>query len=71
MRDVLNDALHEIESLRRNNQILIAQVGVVEVFAAALGMKRIEGGMASPDIVWTLRHKIDELDRQAQTKVER
>lgn len=39
----------------------MAQMGVVEVFAAALGLKRNEGGMA-PDVAWALDRKIDELN---------
>ena len=60
MTDLLNHALQEIRDLRKRNEILSAQMGVVEVFAAALGLKRSEGG-ASPDVAWALQKKIDEL----------
>lgn len=62
MKHLLLEAKHEIEALRRRNQILEAQVGVVEVFAAALGLKRNEGGMAV-DVAWSLQKAVDELDR--------
>ena len=35
-------------------------MAVVEIFAAALGLKRNQGGM-SPDVVWELQRKIEEL----------
>ena len=60
MENLLNHAKHEIISLRRQNEILAAQMGVVEVFAAALGLKRERGGEAI-DVVWELQKKIDEL----------
>lgn len=61
MKELLIEARQEIIGLRRRNEILSAQMGVVEVFAAALGLKRNEGGMA-PDIAWALQAKIDELN---------
>lgn len=60
MKELLNEAKNEIINLRRRNEILSAQMGVVEIFAAALGMKRSEGGMA-PDVAWAIQKKIDEL----------
>ena len=60
MENLLNHAKHEIVSLRRQNEILAAQMGVVEVFAAALGLKRERSGGAI-DVVWELQKKIDEL----------
>jgi len=60
MENLLNHAKHEIVSLRRQNEILAAQMGVVEVFAAALGLKRERGG-AAIDVVCELQKKIDEL----------
>ena len=61
MKELLTEARQEILDLRRRNEILSAQMGVVEVFAAALGLKRGEGGMA-PDVAWALQKKIDELN---------
>jgi len=55
--NLLNDAIHEIESLRRRNEILSAQMGVVEVFAAVMGLRNGNQG-ASPDIVWALRQEV-------------
>lgn len=67
MKSLLNDALHEIRTLRRQNEILHAQMGVVEVFAAALGLKRNEGGMA-PDVAFQLERKIAELATAAASE---
>ena len=39
-----------------------AQIGVVEVFAAALGLKHGDRG-AAPDVAWALRKKIEELSK--------
>jgi hypothetical protein len=61
-RYLLLSAKQEIVSLRQRNEILDAQVGVMQVFAAALGLKRNEGGMA-PDVAWELQKAIDEIDR--------
>ena len=62
MKTLLINAKQEILDLRRRNEILSAQMGVVEVFAAALGLKRNENGMA-PDVAWSLQKQIDELNK--------
>lgn len=62
MKNLLTQAKNEIQGLRRNNEILSAQMGVVDVFAAALGLKRDSGGMC-PDVAWELQRKIDELSK--------
>lgn len=60
MKQLLNEALQEILSLRRANEILGAKVEVVNIFAAALlGPSRPQG--AGIDVAWSLRKKIDEL----------
>ena len=63
MKQLLNSARCEILELRRTNEVLAAQMAVVEIFAAALGLKRNLSGKA-PDIAWELQKKIDELDAQ-------
>jgi hypothetical protein len=63
MKQLLIDARNEIVELRRRAEILNAQIGVVEVFAAALGLRRGEGGM-SPDVAWMLQRQIDELTNE-------
>lgn len=61
MKHLLEEAASEIESLRRRNELLEAQMAVVEVFRVALmGPPRPMG--ASPDVVWALRKKAKELD---------
>jgi hypothetical protein len=60
LKHLLQAARSEIIELRRRNEILAAQVAVVEVFAAACGLR---GGQqrASIDIAWELDRKIEEL----------
>lgn len=61
MKNLLMEAKNEIISLRRRNEILEAQMGIVEVFATALGLKSHPVGMAE-DVAWKLQRKIDELN---------
>ncbi len=55
--------------MRRRNEVLEAQVSVVQVFAAALGLHRNSGGM-SLDVAWELQKKIDELGEKTATAEE-
>jgi hypothetical protein len=64
MKDLLTRAKHEIVGLRRSNEVLSAQIDVVNIFAAALGMKRNVCG-ACEDVAWLLERKINELDNSA------
>jgi hypothetical protein len=61
MVNVLLKAKHEIVQLRKRNEILEAQMMVVDIFAAALGFKREQRG-AEIDVVWELEGKIAELN---------
>lgn len=63
MKELLLEARTEILSLRQHNEILSAQMGVVEVFAAALGLKRNGGGMA-PDVAAALLKAYDAIDKE-------
>lgn len=63
MKQLLMDARQEILVLRRSNEIFAAQMSVVDVFAAALGLKRNCCGM-SPDVAYALEKKIEELNDQ-------
>ena len=60
MKDLLEDARNEIVRLRRQNELLTARIAIVEVFAAALGLKREERGMV-PDVVWALDKEVERL----------
>lgn len=60
LKHLLIDAKNEITGLRRRNELLEAQQSVVEVFAAAFGLKRSQGGM-SIDVAWMLQKEIDDL----------
>lgn len=61
LRRILERSRDEIASLRHQNNILSAQMNVVEIFAAALGLKK-EHGMMSPDVVYDLTCKINEME---------
>lgn len=61
MKQLLKQAALEIETLRRRNELLEAQMGVVEIFRTVL-MGPPRPIVASPDVVWTLRSKIKELE---------
>lgn len=63
MKHLLNQALNEIVALRRRNEILQAQVDVVNVFAVALlGRPPTQG--ATIDVAWSLQKKISELESE-------
>jgi hypothetical protein len=64
VKQLLNEARSEIISLRRRNEILEAQVGVIEVFAAALGLRANHSG-TSPDVAWALQKAINDLDKKS------
>lgn len=64
MKHLLNQAKHEIIELRRQNELLAAQIRVVNIFEAALFGPRPSRGM-TPDVVWELDKKIDELEKQS------
>lgn len=61
MKNLLQSAHQEIIQLRRHNEIMSAQLAVIDVFAAALGLRRDTQGM-SIDVAWELQRKIDELN---------
>lgn len=63
MVQVLVDAKNEILELRRQNELLQAQTSVVEVFAAALGLRR-NGECMKPDVAWMLQREIDKLNSE-------
>lgn len=66
LEELLLNAKHEIETLRRRNEILDAKVGVMELFACVLHTepaRRSEG--ASPDVAWALQKEIDRIRKEA------
>ena len=69
MKHLLMQAKNEIIELRRSNEVLRAQVSVVEAFSAALfGPPRQCG--ASVDVAWSLQRKIDELIEAEDSKTD-
>jgi hypothetical protein len=72
VKHILMNAKQEIIDLRRRNEILSAQMAIVDVFAAALGLHRDSGAMG-PDVAWELQQEIDAItaaeERTAQPAV--
>jgi hypothetical protein len=67
MEALLRQAAAEIQGLRRTNEILLAKVEVMELFACVLHTEPARrGGGMSPDVAWQL---IKEADKIAQTLV--
>lgn len=63
MKDLLNDARHEILALRRDNEILRAKVEVMDLFALVLNTTpnyRSQG--MSEDVAWKLQKEIDSIN---------
>ena len=61
MKDTLKLALEEIRTLRKSNEVLYAQVRVMETFRAALlGPERPQG--MSVDVAWQLEKLVREMD---------
>lgn len=58
--NAMRQAAEEIRRLQRQNEILDAQVGVVHVFAAALGLQHASRGM-SEDVA----HKLEKMAAEA------
>lgn len=58
---MLNQLADEVRGLRRHNEVLSAQVDVVEVFRAALLGPPRNGGMAE-DIAWRAGKMVEALD---------
>lgn len=63
LSDLLASAKIEIVGLRRRNEVLAAQMDIVEIFAAALGLKRTNGG-ESIDVVWQLEKMMNKLEKE-------
>jgi len=61
MKDLLLRAKHEIVALRRSNELLSAQMEIVQVFAVALGIRPQNQG-ACVDVAWELQREIDKLE---------
>ena len=60
MKELLSETVQEIEELRRHNQLMQAQLAIVDVFAAALGLKPSNPPM-KPDVVYRLRQQIERM----------
>ena len=68
MKQLLNEAAREIESLRRQNEILSAKVEVVNIFGAALLGPKPQMGFSPDDVVWSLRKEATRLENEPPTK---
>lgn len=58
---LLREAIHEIRSLRRQNEILRAKVEVIEIFGRATPAVGNGGGCHAPDITYALEQEADKM----------
>lgn len=63
---LLSWSSEEIRRLRRENEILNAQIYIVNVFANALGFKP-QGGAMSEDIVWKMEKLKEQIINEMMT----
>lgn len=65
MKSLLLETMHEIRTLRRQNEILSAKVEMIDLFATVLYTKPHEPivGM-SEDVAWKLQRAIDQVDSE-------
>lgn len=69
LRDLIEDAAHEIRSLRRTNEILNAKVEMIDLFACVLHTKAAEHiHGAGIDIAWKLDKEADRLKKEEYEK---
>ena len=63
MKNLLNEAQHEILRLRRENEILQAKAEVMDLFACVLHTSPASRNQGmSPDVAWKLQKAIDEME---------
>lgn len=67
MKEVLERAVSEIQELRRINELQAAQIGIVDVFAAALGLRK-HGGAMAPDVCRDLEEIVSGLEQEDTTE---
>lgn len=68
MKHILNEALHEIARLRRQNEILSAKVEVMDLFAVVLHTKpSYPNECASVDVAWQIQKEIDLINEEERT----
>jgi hypothetical protein len=58
---LLREAIHEIRSLRRQNEILRAKVEVIEIFGRATAAVGNGGGCLSHDVAYELEQEADKM----------
>jgi hypothetical protein len=69
LKGTLTEAIHEIQSLRRRNEVLSAKVEMIDLFACVLHSKPAERtNGASVDIAWFLQKEVDRLDKEEKEK---
>lgn len=64
---VLQEAAFEIRELRRLNEVLSAKVSVMEIFAAALGLRHGEQVM-KPDVVWKIDKALQDMEKKDKSE---
>ena len=65
---LLSLARDEIKYLRKKNEIMSAQLAIVDVFAAAVGLRKNEGGMMSEDALYLIEEELKKEGPRAAKK---
>lgn len=67
MKELLLQAMHEIQALRRHNEVLAAKVEMIDLFACVLHSKPPETrhGYAD-DVAWKMQKEIDKLTAEEE-----
>lgn len=62
-KNLMLQAIHEIQQLRRSNEILGAKVDVMELFGLVFRTAPKYGNnCVTEDIAWAMQRRIDEID---------
>jgi hypothetical protein len=65
LKHILNNAKHEIVTLRRENEILRAKVEMIELFALVLHTKPAHHSQGmGEDIVWKISKHLEEMAKE-------
>ena len=62
LKHILQEAVGEIRHLRRQNEVLSAQVRIIEIFEMALFSQPNRNGIMSPDVAWRIEQLLQECE---------
>lgn len=67
MMGLLSEAAREIEGLRREAQLLRAQMEVVHIFGRCAGPAPYDNRPQGVDVLWSIRNEINEIGQSMAT----